>query len=370
MTCKIFYFCLVFRVLLSTLGCGNAPVSDANEAVFSVDTLVFADTVGILMGDTNYVFGTISTMEAVPQGIAVLDGIGCRLSLFDPAGEFISSHGRSGSGPGEYANPWAMCRLQGGEYFIFDIGSRKMTLLDRSMNYISSFGSQMSITIRIAPGADSMVVIKELTTEFVDQHLVSGYRIYSLNAYTGEEGVVYREHQLVMGAPEVDLRPFYSFFTTDAEGNVYLSEYDSDRYSIEILSPEGEFLNVITMDCSPRENYDPEIHSLIFLPITVPLTTESGTSVLTISEPEKQPNISDMAIDGDNNIWARRIGLADCESWDVISQEGELLRKVVLVADTTGTGSSPSLHVSHFGMVASYGVEDDFERFFTVRPSK
>lgn len=369
MTCKTSCFCLLPWVLLSALSCGNAPVSDANEAVFSVDTLVFADTVGILMGDTNYVFGTISTVEAVPQGIAVLDGIGCRLSLFDPLGEFISSHGRSGSGPGEYASPWAMCRLQGGEYFVFDLGSRRMTLLDQSMNYLSSFGSQMSITIRIAPGADSMVVIKEFTTEFVDQHLVSGYRIYSLNAYTGEEGVVYREHQLVMGAPEVDLRPFYSFFTTDAEGYVYLADYDSDEYAIEILSPEGELIQVISMDSPPRDDFDIEVHSLNRLPLRIPLTTESGTSDLVISAPEKHPYVTDLAIDEDRNIWVRGVGVQDSEKWDVISQEGELLRQVVLWADTSGSGYYPALHVSVSGMVATFAVEDDFERFFTVEHS-
>ncbi|MCK5785559.1 MAG: hypothetical protein KAH54_03260 [Candidatus Sabulitectum sp.] len=364
---RICSLCVTGYALVLLSGCGDPPdVSGESDSAFTVDTLVFADTIGVLMGDTNYVFGALSTVAAVPGEIAVLDRIGCKLSLFAADGEFISSHGRHGSGPGEYSRPWSMCRLTGGEYLVFDLDSRRMTLLDQSMGYIDSFNSHMSIPVRMAPGADSMVVIKELVTEFVDQELMSGYRIFSLNAYTGEEGVVYREHQLVMGAAEVDLRPFYSFFTTDAAGNVYLAEYDSDQYSVEVVSPEGLLLNTVTMESMPRENFDSEIHSLIFLPITLPLTTESGTSVMTISYPEKQPYISDLAIDRDNNIWTRRAGLADSEVWDVISQEGELLRQVVLVADTTGTGSYPGLHVSPFGMAATFSVEDDFARFFTV----
>ena len=363
----MFYKIFCGFAFLCVSSCGNPPdVSGESDSVFAADTIVFADTIGILMGDTNYVFGALSTVAAVPGEIAVLDRIRCKISLFDEGGEFVASYGETGEGPGEFSYPWGMCCLAGGEYFVFDLGSRKMILLDRSMNYLDCFDSRMSLPVRMAPGADSMVVIKELTTEFVDQELMSGYRIFSLNAYTGEEGVVYREHQLVMGAAEVDLRPFYSFFTTDTAGNVYLAEYDSDQYSIEVVSPEGLLLNTVTMESLPREDFDSEIHSLIFLPITLPLTTESGTSVMTISYPEKQPYISDLAIDRDNNIWTRRIGLADREAWDVLSQEGELLRQVVLVADTTGTGSYPALHVSPFGMVATFGLEDDFARFFTV----
>ncbi|GEM_PF-4820548 len=98
------------------------------------------------------------------------------------------------------------------------------------------------------------------------------------------------------------------------------------------------------------------------------MTTESGTSVLRISYPEKQPYISDLAIDGDNNIWVRRQGVADSESWDVVSKSGDLLRRVVLYADTTGTGAYPKLHVSEFGIVATFGGEDECERFYTLKP--
>lgn len=360
--CKIFIFAIVS-------GCDNTADSIDNDSPLSVDTLIFADTVGIFTGDSNYVFGTLSTVTVVPEGIAVLDGVLCRIALFNSQGEFISSQGRSGSGPGEYSNPWSMCRLKGGEYLISDHGARQMTLLDSSMNYLNRINLNMQIPLKLAAGTDSMVVIKEITIGFKDEQLMGGYRIYSLNAYTGEEGFLYRDYQLPMGASEVDLKSEFCFFTTDTEGNLYLADYDSDQYEIEKYSPEGELLRTYNMESLPRCGFDIEVHGLNRLPMSIPLTTESGTSILMISEPEKYPFVTALAIDGDRNLWVRRMGVAYRENWDVISPDGELLRQVVLVADTSGTGSYPALHVSTSGLVATFGRENEFERFFTVKPA-
>jgi hypothetical protein len=353
---------------LLVAGCGESTEQEQGSVAdgITVDTLVFADTIGVFIGDSGYEFGALHAVLPVPEGFTVLDGIYCRISMFDQDGFFIKSQGRQGSGPGEYSTPRTMCRLNKGEYFIFDYGARRMTLLDESMNFISDAGTQMTFPLRIAPGTDSIVVIKEIVVEFTDDQLVGGYRIYAFNAYTGEEGIVYREKQLAMGADMVDLKPYFSLFTTDIQGNVYLSNYDSDEFAIEVVSPDGEVLRTITIDSESRGEFDPEIHTLIHLPITMPLTTEAGTSVLKISYPDYQPYISDLAIDAENHIWVRREGLADCEAWDVVSQEGDLLRQVILYADTTGTGSYPRLLVSEFGMAARFLNEEEIERFFTL----
>ncbi|MHA2022892.1 MAG: 6-bladed beta-propeller, partial [Candidatus Thorarchaeota archaeon] len=245
--------------MIALMSCNYNQEDDVTISVVTVDTLVFADTVGILMGDSNYVFGTLSTVRVIPEGIVVLDGIKCRVSLFDLSGEFITSQGRQGEAPGEYSQPWAICRLQGGEYFIFDHGAQKMTLLDSSLNYLSSFNATMRVPLKLAAGADSMVVIKEIVIRFDNEQLLAGYRIYSLNAYSGQEGYVYRDCQLPMGAPQVDLKSEFCFFTTDEPGNVYIADYDSDEYSIEILSPEGELQRVVDMGSPPREDFDIEI---------------------------------------------------------------------------------------------------------------
>lgn len=366
---RIIFASASLAVLVSA--CGEyAPSSQGEEeAAVPSDTLVFSDTVGVLQGDSLEMFGSLSEVLPVPEGIMILDRITCRITLFDRDGNPLISSGGRGGGPGEYSSPFRMCRLSGGEYFVYEMTGGETTLLDSSLNCVHTGINNMRLPLKVSPGIDSMVVIKELGIQFEENSLTGGYRIYSLNAYTGETGFVYREYSSPLGADVVDLRPHFCFFATDTAGSVYLADYDSDEYSIQVLSSRGEPMDTLTIhDAGGREDFNREVHSLRFLPITMPVSvsTEDGSSELRVSVPEFQPYVSELAVGPGGNIWARRVGLADSETWDVISPEGELLREVVLTADTSDGGYYPLLHISPFGLAATLSTEETCEHFFTV----
>ena len=361
---------LLLYLLLSTIlllvACGDSTAVDDSLGNGSLDSILFTDSIGLLMGDSCYVFGEIRDIECVPEGIAVLDAVYCRISVFSPEGELLYSGGRSGEGPGEFSYPTQYCRLSNGDSFVCDFGDASITVLDDSLNYLTSYESQWGMPLRVVAADDSMIVLKQLMMEFRDEKLFAGYRISSMNAYTGQENVVYREHLAEMGASVVDIRDYYCFFTADSQGNVYLADYDSDRYCIDVLSASGDTLRRFEMETEIRDEFDIDIHRLVFLPITVPYTTSSGTSTLKITAPELHPYVTFLEVDGNGDIWVRRMGLADSEYWDVISAEGELLRKVVLYSDSTESACNPSLHVSGNGFVATRD-ELEVERFYIVQ---
>ncbi|MBD3277169.1 MAG: hypothetical protein GF388_02620 [Candidatus Aegiribacteria sp.] len=360
----------VAALLSSACGGADPTSQEDNETVIPSDTLVLSDTVGVLQGDSLEMFGSLSEVLPVPEGIMILDRITCRITLFDREGNPLITSGGRGSGPGEYTNPFRMCRLAGGQYFVYEMTSGGTTLLDPCLNFIQSGSMNTRLPLKVAPGTDSMVVIKEIGIQFEEERLTGGYSIYSLNTFTGEEGCVYTEYIEPLGADEVDLRPHFCFFTTDTSGNVYLADYDSDEYSIRVLSPQGDPLDTLTISSAgEREEYHREIHSLRFLPITIPVSvsTEDGSSELKVTEPELQPYVSALAVGPEGNIWSRRSGVADSETWDVISPEGERLREVVLKADTAGGGYYPLLHISPFGLAATFSTEETCQHFFTVK---
>ena len=68
--------------VLLCLSCGD--VCDDNEkADVSIDTLYFADSIGIEMGDSNYVFGSIRDFDYAPDGrILILDNIQCCIIIY------------------------------------------------------------------------------------------------------------------------------------------------------------------------------------------------------------------------------------------------------------------------------------------------
>ncbi len=329
------------------------------------DTLFLADTVGVLVGDEDYTFGAVMDLEPIPGGFAVLDGIFCRISTYDHGACFTGSAGGRGEGPGEFSFPFSFCRLHDGGYLLFDQGARRYALYSSDLSFEGSYPSGMGLPLLMSPAGDSSVVMGKIEIIFAEGILMTGQRIFSMNPYSGEEGVVYREHMEEMGGSDIDLRPHYSFFTTDSSGRVYLARYDSDIYAIDVLSAGGDSLDRFIFEPEPRPEFDRETHQLRFLPITIPLTTSEGTSVLEVSAPELHPYVTYLATGPGDSIWVRRYGLPESEHWDVVSPEGELVRRVVLFADTMGTGAYPSLQLSPWGIAATMN-ENEVERFYTV----
>ncbi len=354
-------------VLLAFVGCGENGAETPVTLAVPTDTLFFCDTIGVLMGDSSCMFGSVNEIIPVPEGFAVLDGGFSRLAFFDGDGVFLKSFGRRGGGPGEFSDPFRMCRLQDGEFLIFDFGTRNLTMLSADLVYSGSWPAQRGLLLSMKPGADSMVVLQEITWDLVEGQLTPGFRLYSANGYTGEQGVVYMEHVEPMRSEGIDLLPFWPIFTTDSHGNLYVSLLDSDEYVIEKYSPAGVLLHTFVMEPEDRPGFDLEIHQLQYLPLTLPLSVNGETSTLEVSAPLLHPYVTGLAIDGEENIWVRRMGLAESEHWDVISPGGDLLRRVVLFADTTGSGAYPALHVSAHGLAATRN-EYEVERFYRVGP--
>jgi hypothetical protein len=73
-------------------------------------------------------------------GILIADGINFRLLRYSPQGALLASHGRQGTGPGEYELIEWMGRC-GTQTIVFDLMLRRFTLLDAQFRYASSFQS-------------------------------------------------------------------------------------------------------------------------------------------------------------------------------------------------------------------------------------
>ena len=66
---------LIFCLVVLSISCSEDHRTDTDDSV-PYDTLQIVDSIGVLYGDSNYVFGRISDVERGPQGeVYVLDGI-------------------------------------------------------------------------------------------------------------------------------------------------------------------------------------------------------------------------------------------------------------------------------------------------------
>jgi len=70
------------------------------------DTLRIIDSIGVMYGDSNYVFGSITDIARDQlDNIYVLDRKRNCILVYSPMGEFIQQIGRYGEGPGEFNDP-------------------------------------------------------------------------------------------------------------------------------------------------------------------------------------------------------------------------------------------------------------------------
>lgn len=108
--------------------------------------------IGVTEGDAAYRFFRLQDALWLGDGrIVVLDAGARQLRLFDPAGTFLTAHGREGEGPGEYRDPRAIWRVPGDSLAVYDAGNRRVTVLSDRL----AFGRSVPVDAGIHNGEPS-----------------------------------------------------------------------------------------------------------------------------------------------------------------------------------------------------------------------
>ena len=112
----------------------DEPNLNSNNNLQGYD-LVKSDSIGIELGDSNYVFGAILDAVYLSDGrIALLDVIQRKILVFSSTGEFICSAGREGMGPGEFISPFSMTALSNGGFAVSDVQQGKVVFFNSGLS--------------------------------------------------------------------------------------------------------------------------------------------------------------------------------------------------------------------------------------------
>ncbi|MCK5065323.1 MAG: 6-bladed beta-propeller, partial [Candidatus Fermentibacteraceae bacterium] len=110
---------LITISLISLIGCG--PDETPPELPNIAYKLVITDSIGVEIGDTNYILGWPVSLTHSPDGnIAFLDRMKHAAFIYTPEGEFIRTIGREGEGPGEFHMPSGLEFYSDGSLLIGD----------------------------------------------------------------------------------------------------------------------------------------------------------------------------------------------------------------------------------------------------------
>lgn len=127
---------------VETLPNGAVRVTNPRDGVWEAGApwhLVPEIAIGVVEGPEPEVFGAISGLEVDDAGrIYVLDRQANELRIFAPDGSHIRSVGRSGSGPGEYANANGLRWIAPDTLVVIDQRGNRYSILTRDGDYVRS----------------------------------------------------------------------------------------------------------------------------------------------------------------------------------------------------------------------------------------
>ncbi|MBN1433838.1 6-bladed beta-propeller [Candidatus Fermentibacterales bacterium] len=204
--------------------------------------LVPVDTIGIEIGDSNYVFGQIAAADFLPDGrIGILDMQGCYIGIFSPEGEFLQRIGRQGSGPGEFLLPASFSFFPDGGIIVADAMAGRLSLFDSTFAYedeITGFFPSPPVGI-IAINDGAFVGMKPLF-EQNEQGMFMGFEIARYEDSNEPTLVYFSETQPFDPA---DLAGSFgesiAFFTATQDGRVFVSPMSDDQYVVTCYDDTG-----------------------------------------------------------------------------------------------------------------------------------
>jgi hypothetical protein len=317
----------IFIVTVSFLaasGC-ESPAPQAIPQVIhenqSTDTLEIVDSIGVEIGDSNYVFGSIREVDRGVNGeILVLDNIRNRIMVYSSEGVFLNQIGRYGSGPGEFSMPVFFEVLGNGSICVIDeSGWQRFNpnghFIERNQDrtgamQMSSFGENQIVGI-LSDFCffDAGFEITKTVSLWTDSTPGQPELTFMTRVYTGEE----REDLI-----RIDLLNQMLF--TVGDNRVYIAPDPQNLPEVHIFNSAGDSLDTLLLDYPEIPRSEEEIEEeKVYIESLVDRST-AGQMQVDMTPYSNYPRIKSMGTDSSGNLWVQR-GFESQPTFDVFNSE-------------------------------------------------
>lgn len=364
----------ILAVLMALLACGEETGEESVETVTLPEiTLGVTDSIGIEMGDSNYVFGSVMDVEVLENGnIMVLDGSRCKVSLFSPQGEYLYSFAGEGSGPGELLNPFSLFVWGNGEVSVIDVYAGGIHRYTEQGEWL---GQDLQITQQSF--IDPTVVGDNRFVSFKPRFFLEGDAVMA-TAFVGlfpmdpEPEITYWEKTVPwdpanMGNLANELLFSSQYAADPATGRVYVSPFSGDEYEILCFAADGTELTPITMEYTPIPKTDEEIQAEKDFVEFFLRNSESNNPNLNY-ECDPWPNhqaVTGLYMGFDGDLWAQRGGYEEL-TFDVWDENGALKARAA-VPGLPVNGQSWQLAFGEETAVAWSLNPESFQKIYILR---
>ncbi len=330
--------------------------------------LAIVDSIGVELGDSNLVFGTIVGAEYLPNGnIAIADMGRTVVNVYSPAGEFISSVGGKGQGPGEYLMLASFAVTPDNGFVIPDAMGGKINFYDSEYGFtheMTGFFPSPPVGIAVVDGG--FVGLKP-AWEQNDDEMLTGMAV-SLWTDSAAADLTYRANLIPFDMNDMGgMAKTTIIFAVDRDEDVFLAQYDTDKYLVTCYSRAGEELFTIEeefpMVLKSQEDIEIErdvVRNRMIAGGAPPAMAESY-------EPDiHRSMIASLSVDSQNRLWVMG-GLYEGAVFRVYDCDtGEFLFTAALRADEAHENVMPVITPS--GILGFDPVTEEWSRVYMIEP--
>lgn len=336
--------------LLLIAGCGTSEPTDdvvtedttdssAGEEEYALPAadsyLLVTDSIGVEIGDSNYVFGAIAGAGFAGNGaIAILDAQKSSVSMFSADGEFIRTVGRDGSGPGEFLLPITMAFRPEGGLIVADGMGSKLVYFDENYEYLSE-------TTGFIPSPPAQIVAID-GMEFIgmkpdweqnEDGMFMGFTVAKWTMDSSIPAIVYHSEMSPFNPTDLSaMTDDLALFTATTDGTVFTAPMSTEEYSFTAWTSEGEEIyTYVNEDFERVEKTQSEMDLEAEL-VNAQMIAQGMPPSMANWEPVPYRNsINLLFVDGLDRLWVSK-GTSDTDTFDVFDLDGNLLFTAALDA--------------------------------------
>lgn len=290
---------------------------DAHHESDSLVKIEVVDSIGLELGDSNYVFGSIRAIDRGPHGeILILDNVKHCIMAYSSQGEFIEQIGRYGHGPGEFGSASFFEVLEDGSICVDD--ENGWLRFDPDWEYIDSREvSSANLMQTVSTGQRQIVGVESIFSNANGSLTVTKNVALWSDSTPGDPDHVFYTKVYPVEEPQdiytVDFNPM--LFTADGT-HVFIAPEPQQNPIVYIFSLEGSPLDTLELDYPEVEKTQQEIQEEIAFFETRVLTSTSGERQVDWEPAPYRDMIRSLGVDSLGRLWVQR-GFKLSPSFDV-----------------------------------------------------
>ncbi len=309
--------------------------------------------IGVIDGPAEYQLYRVTDILCLTDGRIVVAASN-ELRFYNANGEYLSTSGREGEGPGEFQRLGWVSKWHGDSLVAFDWGQSRVSLLDDHGEFGRSFRIEPEGDFFFVMGegafADGTILVKaphnfrggiedgpNRNDEELQTYSNTGEFVQSVGDYPGPDQFIQSGRDgenafIMMMSPPFGRRPPLAVY----RGHFFTGAQDS--YEIERHAQDGALEMLIRRNVEPRSVTDADVAAYIERELA-DMDDESArqsrrSSYDDMPTPETMPAYGTFVVDDLGNLWVQDYepDPDDRINWSVFNEGGQLLGTVVLAS--------------------------------------